>query len=238
VFTQALRLPPKPRPSDSHSAAAPQRRGRPPKGDRQRFGESRASWPTNHTRWREHRDIRDQTARPEDVHGWWRRDRRSRRCPHQRQTPDRYAAIRRSSERPSGRCFCRSALAITDNDRGLSRPVRSWAYRLREPTFAAGIRNNKSCTECRWKGFGTVAWQFGVAVYAGVERGAARSVTPSSEYPERAQDPRSASDDACARVLSIPDGVWQISCWWAEAFRPCFEPVDFDLEHKRKAKQL
>jgi hypothetical protein len=70
------------------------------------------------------------------------------------------------------------------------------------------------------EGFGIVTWQFGVALDAGVKRGAARSVTRSLAHAGRARDQGSApAGGACGLALSIPGGKRQVSWWEAEAFR-------------------
>jgi len=104
---------------------------------------------------------------------------------------------------------------------------------LREPTSAAGIRNSKSCTECRWKV--SVLWLGNsVSPLTQGSSGEPLAVIPSSAHGERAQDPRFApDDDACGLALSIPGGKRQVSCWGR---RPS-EPGDFALDLKPKRRK-
>jgi hypothetical protein len=165
-----------------------------------------------------------------NVHGSWRRNQRSARedVVVSVKYPDRYAAIRRTraTERPL------LLLQRTRDQFEQGRPFRAAGSSLREPTFAAGIRNSKSCTECRGKG--SILWLGNsVSPLTQASSGEPLAVIPSSAHGERAQDPRSApDDDACGLPSQFlaESGKSRVGGW-----RPS-EPGDFALDLKLKRR--
>jgi hypothetical protein len=168
-----------------------------------------------------------------DVYDSWRRSQRSARegvvvgVKH----PNRYAANRRTraTEWPM------LLLQCTRDHREPARPARAGevaGLRLREPTFAAGIRNSKSCTECRWKVSALWLGNSVSPLTQGVKWGAARSNT---KFGAR----WAGAPEVCARrrrLLSNPLNSWRKAKSRVGGRRPS-EPGDFALDLKLKRRK-